>query len=124
MRKYTLQHKAKQTKKKHWKGPSNFFGEDQSLLYSPTQIIKGKSNRKKTRGVDLNQLVLPQTLRISPLLPVNGLISPIFIIAAVKSELKLDGLLLYPRTMESVEPPLKSTWSEWRSPLWVMRFLK
>ncbi|RHN57222.1 hypothetical protein MtrunA17_Chr5g0438031 [Medicago truncatula] len=50
--------------------------------------------------------------------------SPILIMAVTKSEEKELGYKLYSCTMESVDPPLKSCWSEWSSPLLSTRFLK
>jgi hypothetical protein len=48
-------------------------------------------------------------LLIIPADPIKGSISPIFIIAAAKSDLKVVGFLLYSVTMESVDPPLNKT---------------
>lgn len=53
-----------------------------------------------------HQFGLLQFFLISPLDPVSGLISPILIIAAAKSELKVLELLAYVLTKESVDPPL------------------
>jgi hypothetical protein len=48
-------------------------------------------------------------LLMTPADPVKGSISPIFIIAAAKSDLKVVGFLLYSETIESVDPPLNKT---------------
>jgi len=44
-----------------------------------------------------------------PVNPVKGSISPIFIIATAKLDLKVVGLLLYSETMEYVDPPVNKT---------------
>ena len=50
-----------------------------------------------------------QYFLISPAEPWSGSISPIFTMAAAKSDLKVEGLLLYSVTILSVDPPLKRT---------------
>ena len=57
-----------------------------------------------------------QFFLISPCEPVRGLISPILIIAAAKSELNVLASLLYVMTSESVDPLLYNSWSEYIRP--------
>lgn len=62
-----------------------------------------------TFGVQfIAQLVFLQLVLTSPLVPVRGLMLPIFTMALEKSAQKVAELVLYDLTRESVEPPLKS----------------
>lgn len=70
------------------------------------------------------QLTFPQFFLIWPLEPVRGPRLLIFSIASAKSLEKMEGLKVYVLTMESVEPPLKSAWSERKSPLFFSKSLK
>ena len=72
----------------------------------------------------MTQLVFLQLVLIWPLVPVSGLRFPIFTMAFAKSVKNVVDLVLYVVTWESVEPPLKSCWSEWRRPLLFTKLVK
>ena len=66
---------------------------------------------------------MEQVSLICPWDPVSGLRLAIFTMAAAKALLKAALLEAKFLTVLSVLPPLKSSWSECRSPFWLSRFV-
>jgi hypothetical protein len=66
---------------------------------------------------------LEQLSLICPCVPVSGEMFPIFTMAVVKALLNAAALDAKFLTVLSALPPLKSTWSECRSPLLDSRLL-
>jgi hypothetical protein len=69
------------------------------------------------------EFTLQQLRLIWPWVPVSGWRFPIFTMAVAKALVKAAALDAKFRTMLSVLPLLKSSWSECRSPLWDSRLL-